>query len=251
MNVVILAAGFATRLHPLTLHQAKPLLDVAGRPVLSWILDRIWAIPGLGRTILISNGRFAADFEEFARDLPPERCIEVVNDGALTDATRCGALRDLELALARLPETEPVLVVGGDNLVDFDLRPHAESFRRGVGPLLLARSIPEPIPPRRYSEVVFDAAGSVTSFREKPAEPRSAWSCICLYFFEPGVQSLVRAYLSSGGEPDAPGHFLAWLATRQALRAEPIRGPWFDIGNFETLEAARRALAGRSRGELP
>ena len=167
---------------------------------------------------------------------------EVVNDGSTSDDDKLGAIADLELALRSIPNAEPFLVLGGDNLIGFDLSPYAERFVANDGSLLLARRIEGVVPPGRYSEATLDQDGNITRFREKPQDPQSDMSCVCIYFFAPDVRGLVTEYLTSGGNPDAPGYFLEWLSTRRPLRAAEIHGTWFDIGNKQTLEDARSAF---------
>lgn len=243
MNVIVLCAGYATRMYPVTREHPKPLLDVGGREVLSWLMDRVMQIEGLRQGVLVSNHRFADRFrawiDAYAAPIP----IELVDDGSLHEDDRLGALRDLALAWDALPEDardEGVVVVGGDNLIAFDLAGFGDRFRASGCPLLLVRRIPGGVPPNRYSEVVLDDNGKVESFREKPSDPRSDLSCICLYFFTAEIRRQLDEYLDGGGNPDAPGHFLAWLAPRMELSAAQVDGPWFDIGSLETLDEARR-----------
>lgn len=242
MNVIVLCAGYATRMYPLTRAHPKPLLDVGGREVLSWLMDRVLQIDGLGHGVLVSNHRFADQFRGWIDGYSAPIPIELLDDGSVHEDDRLGALRDLALAWDALPvdvRDDGVVVVGGDNLIAFDLATLAERFRESGRPLLLVRQIPGEVPPNRYSEVVLAADGKVESFREKPPDPRSDLSCICLYFFTAELRDQLREYLDNGGNPDAPGHFLAWLAPRMELSAARVDGPWFDIGSLETLEEAR------------
>jgi glucose-1-phosphate thymidylyltransferase len=245
MLAVLLAAGFATRMYPLTRDRAKPLLEVGGRPALDWILERALAVPGLREVRVVTNARFRAQFDEWRAALGALPVpVRVIDDGTHTNDTRLGALGDLALALEGT-EDEELLVLAGDNLIDFDLAPHVARMRREGRPLLFARTIEGAVPPRRYSEIVVDAHGAVTSFREKPADPRSNLSAPALYVFPADVAAELRAYLAAGGDADAPGHFLAWLHGRRALTAVPLPGAWHDIGNLETLERARADYAER------
>lgn len=243
MNVIVLCAGYATRMYPLTRDVPKPLLEVGDRAVLSHLMDRVLAIDGLRHGILVTNHKFADRFRDWLKHYEPPIPFEVVDDGSTCEDDRLGALRDLALGWDALPAAargEDTIVVGGDNLIDFDLRGPAARFRASGQPLLLARRIEGTVPPNRYSEVVLDQDDVVTRFREKPPDPRSDLSCICLYMFTADVRDRLANYLDGGGNPDAPGHFLAWLTERCEIRAARIEGPWFDIGSIETLEEARR-----------
>lgn len=243
MRVLVLAAGFATRLHPLTESQAKPLLDVGGRPVLSRLLDRVLAIPAIGEVVVVTNGKFQQAFETWRREYDSPVAVRLISDGAMHDGEKLGALGDAALALASMDATGGIFLVAGDNLIDFDLRPCAAEFRARETPLLMVRRIEGTLPPRRYGEVEVAEDGRVLRFREKPDDPRSCWSAICAYFLPAEIRGLLPAYLDTGGNADAPGYFLEWLVARREVRALPIAGPFWDIGNLETLQAARRAFA--------
>ena len=245
MNVVILAAGYATRMYPLTRDHPKPLLDVGGRPVLSRLMDRVLTIRGVRHVVLVTNERFARQFRDWTCEYGSDVPIDVVNDGSTHEDDRLGALRDLALGWDAFPDGcagDDVVVVGADNLIGFDVAPFAARCSASGNPLFLVREIDGEVPPGRYSEVCLDKDGTVTSFREKPLDPRSPLSCICFYFFTPEVRTELETYLAEGRESDAPGHFLAWLSTRRELTAERITGSWFDIGSLETLERARAAF---------
>jgi glucose-1-phosphate thymidylyltransferase len=172
--------------------------------------------------------------------------LSVVDDGAVSNETRLGAVRDLALAIARseldLGSSEAIdawLVLACDNLFEFDLSRLLEGFARSGCGQLVVRTVPTPVPPGRYSEVALDDAGRrVTRFREKPADPKSNLSAIAVYLFPADLPERVAEHLEGGGHGDAPGHFLAWLATRTPLEAHRLEGRWLDIGSREDLERA-------------
>lgn len=247
MRVIFLAAGFATRLHPLTLNQAKPLLEVGGRPVLSWILDRVLQATDPSRLVVVTNRRFAQDFRDWAAVTPAPVPIEVIDDGTDSNENRLGAVGDMALAVEALGAgDEPILVIGGDNLVDFDLRPHLDGFDPERGPLLFVRTIPGTVPPRTYSEICLDEDDRVTSCREKPDDPRSPYSALCLYAFPASLGRDLAAFRAESPDLDAPGWFLVWLATQKTLYAVRVAGPYYDIGSLATLNEARAAFTGRA-----
>ncbi len=242
MRAVLLAAGFATRMYPLTRDRAKPLLEVGGRTVIDWLMERVAALPFVDELVVVVNGRFRDDFEAWARKRVLSIPLRIVDDGAQDEPEKLGALGDLRLAWHSLPDDgDPLLVAAADNLVHFDLLPFAEAFgRHPESPLLLVREIQGEIPPRRYNEVVLGEGGRVLSFREKPADPHSPLAAICLYFLPGDVRGDLEAYLSADTNHDAPGYFIEWLVKRRAVWAAQLDGAaWFDIGNLETLERAR------------
>jgi glucose-1-phosphate thymidylyltransferase len=240
VKAVLLAAGYATRLHPLTRDRPKPLLEVGGRPLLTHILERVAALPDLSEVVVVGNAKFAEPLRAWARGVAGPVPLRVLDDGSSDDANKLGASGDLAFALREVPlEGEDLLVVAGDNLLGFDLHPLYEAFRRHRRPQLAVREVEQPDGPSPYNEVTLDAAGRVLRFREKPADPRTNLMAICLYFFPPEVEGLLRRYLAEGGDPDAPGHFIAWLVGCAEVRASRFEGEWFDVGSLAALAAAR------------
>lgn len=242
MKAYLLAAGYATRLYPLTRDRAKPLLEVGGAPILTRILRRIESLQGLSEVVVISNARFAEQFQSWANEIECSVPLRVIVDGSMNEDDRLGAVGDLAFALGRVPTAgEDWLVVAGDNLLEFDLRPLQRSFLRSRRPTLVIRDVVHD-GPSPYNEVTLDERQNVVSFREKPANPSSAHAAIALYFFTPEVATLLQRYLSEGGNPDAPGYFIEWLAREIPLVAARFDGDWFDIGSAETLADARERL---------
>ena len=244
MRVLFLAAGFATRLYPLTRDRAKPLLEVQARPVLTWILEVVLQLPDIAEIMVVSNAKFASQFEAWARDDAAPRApgipIHVINDGATDDANKLGGIGDMALGMAAFDDAgdDDVLVLAGDNLLDFSLLPHSSWFQRLSAPMMIARKIDGPVPPERYGEVQVDSTGRIVAMREKPKDPQSQWTATCIYFLTPAARRALIEYLSSAEERDAPGHFMAWLAEQMPVYAEPFVGRLHDIGNHESLAAA-------------
>ncbi|HJP02887.1 MAG TPA: nucleotidyltransferase family protein [Planctomycetota bacterium] len=244
MKLILLAAGFATRMYPLTRDHAKPLLEVGGEAILDHIVRRALTVEAIDGAVLITNGRFRADFDRW-RDSGEWRVpVEVIDDGVREADERLGAVADLQLAIeaARPAPDESLLVMAGDNLIGFDLSHLDEEFRRRGCSVVAMRELDGPIPPSHFGEITVDGEGLVTAFREKPADPRSPLASTGIYFFTPEVRPLLARYLEEGGEGDAPGHFLSWLVHRVPVAAAPIPGPWFDVGNLATLAEARAAF---------
>ncbi len=240
VKALLLAAGYATRLYPLTRDRAKPLLEIGGRPILSHILDRVVELPGLTEVLVVSNARFAESFRAWAAGAACPVPIRVLDDGSTSDADKLGATGDLALALREAPLAgEDLVVVAGDNLLRFDLRPLHAAFAASRRPTIVVRRVAHAGGPSPYNEVTLAPDGRVLGFREKPADPHTDLVAIALYFFPPEIEGLVRRYLAEGGNPDAPGHFIAWLVRETDVRAVREDGEWWDIGSLESLEAAR------------
>lgn len=243
VGAVILAAGFGTRLAPLTDHTPKPLLEVGGRPVATHLVERLRELDPDLPIVVVVNGRHPEAWNAWC-DSSPGR-VAVSTNGVLTDGERLGAVADLARGLEGLPEVETVVVLAGDNLIGESLAPHLAVHQADGQPLVLCRDLGDEVPPGRFGEVTVDAAGCITRFREKPDDPDSPLAATCTYVL-PGARAdtLVHEYLGGGGDADSPGRFIAWLASREPVRAAALIGTYFDIGNHETLAEARRTFDG-------
>ena len=244
MIVYLLAAGYATRLWPLTRDRAKPLLEVGGAPLLTHLVRRFEALDSVEEIVVIGNARFAADLRAWRDALSCRVPVRVLDDGSHSDDDKLGAIGDLDFAFGEVPPAgRRVAVAAGDNLVDFDLAPLERCFLEHGDPTLVLREAEVGGGPSPYNEVTLDDAGIVTRFREKPADPQTSLAAIALYFLPAGSEGLLREYLAAGGQRDAPGHFIAWLVGRTRVRGVRFEGRWFDIGSHETLARAREHFA--------
>jgi glucose-1-phosphate thymidylyltransferase len=246
MNVLILAAGYATRLYPLTLNKAKPLLEVAGKPMIEWVLDNLAPIPEITGVYVVTNDKFAKDFEAWAKQYAkshPKLKFKIVNDGSRSDADKLGAIGDIRLVLNREDlKKEPLIVVAGDNLFSEPLTDFA-AHAKGSAATLATYDVGDLEAMKKYSAIEVDEENVITHFEEKPAKPQTTLTGIALYYFSPEVLELFTTYIAAGNNPDQPGRFIQWLYTRRPVKTYQIKGTWYDIGSKETLEEANRIFA--------
>ena len=247
MKAIVLAAGYATRLRPLTENVAKPLLPLAGRPMLDYLVDAIRAA-GVEEVHVVTNSRFAHDFERWAAGRDG---VVVHDDGTSTNEDRLGAIGDIQFTVARGGlERDDLLVVAGDNLFDFDLRELIEFWRtKRDGSAIAVREVSDRELLRQYSVLDVDAGDRVTSFVEKPEEPEGTLAGVAIYVLHRDHVPLVDRYLAEGNVPDQPGRFFAWLSARAPLYAYRFSGDWLDIGDREQLLEADNRM--RARAGLP
>lgn len=244
MKAYVLAAGYATRLGEIARDRPKPLLEVGGKPVLSHTLARLQELDGLDEVVVVTNARFHDQLARWASGVETSVPVQVLDDGTTRVEDRLGAIGDLAFALEREPPGEDAwLVVAGDNLMDFDLRPALEAFREASRPLLLLRRIDPAEAAGRYNEVTLDADGQAVRVREKPARPETGITAIAAYFFTSDVVDLLERYLQASDEHDAPGHFISWLVERTAMGGFFFEGDWYDTGDPDALGGAREALS--------
>ena len=248
MNVLILAAGYATRLYPLTLTKAKPLLDVAGKPMLAWVVDNLRGVAGIETIYIVTNAKFSGDFETWSKNYQranPEFRFKIVNDGSTDDENKLGAIGDINLVLTRENAVgSDLLVIAGDNLFRESLAGFVDYAKKTEATVGVHR-VDDGEAIKKYGVVTVDADGVITHFEEKPKDPKSNLAAIALYFYSRNVLPLFTTYIAAGNNPDQPGLFLQWLYPRKPVNTFQITGQWLDIGSKETLEEANKLFAGR------
>jgi glucose-1-phosphate thymidylyltransferase len=244
MNAIILAAGYATRLRPLTDTWAKELLPVGGRPIIDRIVDGLAAVDEIAAIHVVTNARKAPGFHAWADG----REVVVHDDGTSSNEDRLGAIGDMQYVIEQAGLDDDLLVIAGDNLFDFSL-PAFVSFWRGKGraTAVAVRDVGSLELAAQYGIVALDGDGRVTDFVEKPAEPPSTLAATATYLFHREHAALIPAYLASGQSADQPGRFVAWLQAREPVYGWVFDSTWYDIGNHEQLLEAdnrMRAAAG-------
>jgi glucose-1-phosphate thymidylyltransferase len=237
VKAVILAAGYATRLYPLTLDRPKHLLAVGGQTILERLLERL-PLPEFDVVYVVTNAKFAPRFREWAASYPAR--IDVIDDGTSTEDDRLGAIGDLQLVIESEGVDDDLVVAAGDSLFSDRLDGFVQSARERDAAMMAVYDVGELDAMKRLSAVTLDADRRVRAFEEKPEEPSSTLAGIALYFFPRTVLPLVSEYLKEGNNPDQPGRLLGWLYQRTPVYAWPVPGRWFDIGTSETLAEAER-----------
>lgn len=246
MKIIILAAGYATRLYPLTLNQPKPLLDVAGKPMIEHVTDNLATIPYVDTVYIVTNAKFVDHFQAWADKYGGRHkrfCFEVVNDGTTDEINRLGAIGDMNLVLNKHEIDEDVIVVGGDNLFSNDLFEFGEFCREKNAPVLAVYDVGNLDEIKKYNSIEIDDEGRITFFEEKPAEPKSTLTGIALYYYPQASLPLIRQYIAEGNNPDQPGRLVQWMYQRTPFYTWKVPGLWFDVGSKETLEEANRVFS--------
>jgi len=239
MEVIILAAGYATRLYPLTKNSPKPLLAVAGRPMIDYIVEKLNVLPDLEKIYVVTNDRFYSNFQEWQPQSAVPDKIELINDGTDSDDNKLGAIGDMDFVIRQKNIMDDLLIVGGDNIFDFELGPIDEFYRKhgSVVGLYQAESF-EAV--KKYSVVEIDSEKRIIDFEEKPPNPATKLFAIAIYYYNKQAISLMRNYLDDGGNPDAPGYYVQWLYQQMPVYGRLFEGKWFDIGNFEVYDEAQK-----------
>ncbi len=232
-----MGAGYAVRLRPLTLNNAKPLLPVGGHPMIDYVLGRIDELPQIDRVFVVVNQKFFDHFQAWVKTAPTSKPIALVNDGSTSDENKLGAVGDINFTIEKEGIRDDLLVVGGDNLFDFSLSDFV-SFFENKGTSVALCTCGDVASAKRFNSVEMDEDGRIVFFKEKPENPRSDVVAICLYLFEKSSLTLLKKYLNEGGNPDAPGYYIQWLYRQIPVYGKAMPGTWCDIGDKETYQEA-------------
>ena len=242
MKCLILAAGYATRLYPLTENFPKPLLKVGEKTILDWLVDDIDTIGLVDEYIVISNHRFAAHFEEWAA--AKKQKITVVDDGTSTNETRLGAVKDIQFAIEQLGLDDEMLVIAGDNVLDFSLTKFIAYAKEKQTTCVMRYFESDAARLRKCGVAQIDPSDRVISLEEKPDEPKSNWCTPPFYFYTREDARLVKKGIEAGCGTDAPGSYIAWLSTQVPVHSMEMPGSRYDIGNLESYRKVQETYKG-------
>jgi len=257
MKVIILAAGYATRLYPLTLTRPKPLLPIADKPMIEHVLDNLAPIAGIDRVYVATNAKFADAFRGWAAQYRATKSrveFTVCNDGSTDDSNKLGAIGDINFVLSNQNVDDDLIIVAGDNLFSEKLGDFGRFCREKNAPVLALYDVGDLEQIKKYNAISLDGEGRITFFEEKPKNPTSTLTGIALYFYPQHTLSLIREYIRDGNNPDQPGRLVQWMYLRVPFFTWIVPGLWFDIGSKETLDEADRVflkLADANRRQNP
>ena len=242
MKALILAAGYATRLYPLTKEYPKPLLEVKGRPIIDYIVDRLVVVEALNEIIVVTNSKFISLFRKWARAKKISKPISFVDDLTSTLDDRRGAIGDMDFAITKKRIKDDLLVIGGDNLFNGDIRDFLSFAGSKAGsPVIGAYDIHNKGEARRYGVIRMDDRSRVVDFQEKPKKPASTLVAMCLYYFPKDKLGLVKKYvLDKSTGNDTTGSYIHWLKSRVEIYGFTFGGRWYDIGDHKFLNEAKK-----------
>jgi len=240
MNCLLLAAGYATRLHPLTENFPKPLLQVGEQTILDRLVDQIEGSNRCERILIVTNNRFVSHFEIWADKRRKKRVpndLLIINDGSNTNEERLGAIGDMHFVLSlhefQFLRHADLVVCACDNLVDFDFRVFLDFYDKKMEPAVAVHPELDRKRLEKVGVVVLGQDGYVEDMEEKPTHPKSSLATSPFYVFPPNVLKLIPVYLLEGGNPDAPGHFISWLARRTKVRGFLFDDPVYALDTVD------------------
>ncbi len=242
MKCLILAAGYATRLYPLTENFPKPLLEVGNKTILDWLIDDINNAGFVDEYVVISNHKFAHHFENWAKT--KKQKISVVDDGTSTNETRLGAVKDIQYAIDQLKLDDDMLVIAGDNVLDFSLTKFIEYAKEKQTSCIMRYYEPDEKKLLKCGVVTIDESDKILNMTEKSPNPATHWCCPPFYYYTKADAKLVQKGIDSGCGTDAPGSYIAWLCQQTTVHAMEMPGKRYDIGNLESYEKVKSEYKG-------
>ena len=247
MKCLILAAGYATRLYPLTENFPKPLLKVGNKTILDWLVDDIATAGLVDEFVVISNHKYAENFVNWAQEKNSTEgkiTFTVVDDGTSTNETRLGAVKDIQYAIDKLHLDDDMLVIAGDNVLDFSLTKFIEYATKKNTSCIMRYFEANEKRLTKCGVVEVDKNDKILGMEEKPANPKSNWCCPPFYFYTKEDAKLVQLGIEEGCGTDAPGSYIAWLCGKTTVHAMEMPGRRYDIGNLESYEQVQKEYKG-------
>jgi len=242
MKVLILAAGYGTRLYPLTKDRPKPLLPIDGKPILNYIVEKFQDAPLVSEIITVTNDKFYEDFSAWAKENEgfPVR-LTVVNDKTKTPDDRLGSIGDIRFVVEKEKIKEDLIVIGGDNLFDYALDAFLKFSSENSDKVTVGLyDIKEVAQASKFGVAAVDKNRKVISFDEKPSEPKTSLIAMCLYYLPKNTMALIDRYIAEGGKQDRAGDYIGWLCEQGLLSGFQFEGKWYDIGSIEAYDEAQK-----------
>ncbi len=241
MKAIILAAGYATRLYPLTLDQPKPLLEIGGKPMVEHIIAKLEKIPDLDEIHIVTNNKFYTHFLEWQNNIQSSKKIIIHNDGTLSNEDRLGSVGDIHFTIKSANMDDDVFVIAGDNLFEADLNKIVTEFKEHQKTIVAAKDLKDKsLLANKFGVIVTGENNRVIDFEEKPAEPKTALAATCIYLLNRTSVQELRELYARGEKIDDGGNFIKYLSDRSEVRCHAFDSDWYDIGSHEQLEEVRR-----------
>ncbi len=245
MNALILCAGYATRLYPLTKEKPKPLLEVKGKTIIDYIVEKIEKIPQVDQIFVVTNNKFALAFEQWAEEQKFSKKIKIVNDSTISEEDKLGAVGDIQFVVVEQKISGDLLIVAGDNLFEYELDKLFDFFNKKNASVVACKKFSSKGElAQKFGVVELDKDGKVIGFEEKPQNPKTLIGATGCYIFKKEDLELLKPFLKEGNSDDS-GNFLKYLVEKSSVFGMVFSEKWFDIGSFEALGKAREEFNGK------
>ncbi len=243
MKAIILAAGYATRLYPLTINKPKALLPINNKPIINYIIEEIETIDAVDEIIVISNHKFADNFKEWANTLKSSKSISIIDDGTSTEETRRGAIGDILYTIDVKNIDDEILVIAGDNFFTYKLKDYYDYYRQIDKDCVCVKEFNNIEMLKQFGVAVLDQNNKVLNIEEKPQQPKANTAVYATYMYKKDTIPMFKQYIEEGNKPDAPGYFIEWLYKKKDVYAYTFDGECYDIGTPQSYEDVCRLYA--------
>jgi len=245
IKALILAAGYATRLYPLTKNKPKALLEVKGKTIAEHIIRNIEGIPEITEILIITNNKFSLEFEQWAEGFRSKKPVKIINDATLSEEDRLGAVGDIKFAVDEEELDADLLVIAGDNLFEYGLKKMYDYAKEKNADVIACFETPSiDYVAEKFGVIELDREKRLVGFEEKPKEPKTKIAATACYYFKKETLKLVESYVKEGNNTDNTGDFIKYLISKKPVYGYVFREKWFDIGTFEALGKAREEFNG-------
>ena len=237
MKCIILAAGYSTRLYPLTLDIPKQLIKIGSKFMIEHILDKLRHIDEIEEVIIVSNNKFYQQFLEWKKEFDFNKQLTIINDNTNCNEERLGAVGDMHFTVSSKNIDEDVLIIGGDNLFETDLTEMIELFKKTNSPVVAARDLEDPEKlANKFGVILTDENQKIVDFEEKPPKPKSSLASTCIYLYTKDDINEFERCIKENKKPDNTGDFLKYLLSKKDVYCYCFNEPWYDIGSHEELK---------------
>ncbi len=244
MKAIILVAGYATRLYPLTLDRPKALLPIKGKAIAGYIIDEIDKIDAVDEIYMVSNHKFAQQFEDWAKDYKCSKAIKVIDDGTTTEETRRGAIGDILYTIDEMNIDDEIFVVAGDNFFTYSLEEYYKFYKEKDCDCVCVKPFFDEELLKSFGIALLEDDGKVIEIEEKPENPKSNMVVYAAYMYKKDTIPMFKEYIEEGNKPDAPGYFAQWLCSKKDVYAFKFNEECYDIGTPKSYKEVCELFGG-------
>ncbi len=239
MKAIILVAGYATRLYPLTINTPKALLPINNKPMINYIVEQLNTIKEIDEIYVVSNNKFYTHFNEWAETVESNIKVKVLDDGTTSEENRRGAIGDIQFTISQEKIDDDVIIIAGDNYFTFDLKDYYNYYKNVNKDCVIVKEHDDKEMLKQFAVALLDENNKVTDLEEKPESPKSNTAVYAAYIYKKDTIQLFKKYLDEGNKPDAPGYFVQWLYKIKDVHAYKIDGECYDVGTPKSYEEVK------------
>jgi glucose-1-phosphate thymidylyltransferase len=245
MKAIILVAGYATRLYPLTMDKPKALLTINEKPIIDYIIDEVNTIDDVDGIYVVSNHKFIDHFDHWVKGVDSKKTVKIIDDGTMTEETRRGGIGDIQYAIDQEKIDDDIVIIAGDNFFTYKLKDYYSYYKKTNKDCVCGKRLDDVEQLKQFAVAVVDEDGKITDLEEKPKQPKSDIGVYATYFYQKETVPLFKQYLDAGNKPDAPGYFVQWLYQRKPVYVYEMQGDCYDIGTHKSYQDVQEIFKNR------